>query len=68
MVTREQPKFLVVEVTDMRTKVKSYKVYKHPARYSQALATGFKTREEAEVRMKELEAEAEVEGKEADNG
>lgn len=52
-----QTKYMVVEVTDMRTKAKSYKLYER-ARIAarEAVVVGLATREEAEAKAREMEA------------
>jgi hypothetical protein len=46
-------RYMVVEVTDLRTREKSYKVYERNARTP--LTIGIATREEAEAKVRELE-------------
>lgn len=49
-----QLRYLVVEVTDLKTGNKSYKVYEHPAKAGPPLVAGIATRAEAEAKVLEL--------------
>lgn len=50
-------KYQVIETTDLRTKTKSYKIYaRGMAGKAPPVMVGIATREEAEIRARELEA------------
>lgn len=54
-------KYQVIKVTDMRTKAESYKIYKRGGEQIRLpIEVGFKTAEEAEARIRELEAGVKV--------
>lgn len=58
MLTAPKPKYQVVAVTDLRSGAKSFKLYRRgTAGRLPPVAIGFSTREEAEARGRELEAE-----------
>lgn len=48
-------RFQVIEVTDLRTRAKSYKVYERPAGSKPAVLSGLPTRDAAEAKIRELE-------------
>lgn len=59
----QQSRYMVVEVLDLKTKNKSFKVYEHPARYNPPIAVGIATRAEAEAKIVELIEQEQAEAK-----
>jgi hypothetical protein len=53
-------RYQVVRVTDLRTRAESFKVYERPVGAGPPVATGIKTREEAEAKALELDAATEA--------
>lgn len=51
-------RYQVVEVTDLRTRIKTFKIFERPAGSRPPIVIGIATREVAEAIMQEMEAEA----------
>lgn len=49
-------KYQVVEATDLRARIKSYKIYERKGKGLALVMAGFATRAEAEAKLHELEA------------